>query len=97
MFCRGLVDEVRSLLSEGVPPESHALKAIGYRECLKVLSGEWVEEEALEQTEIATRRFAKRQLTWLRTERDLVWISGHATGLTERVVEIVEGSSGSGQ
>jgi len=45
MYARGLLGEVRGLLAAGVPPGAHALKAIGYRECLRVLAGEWTVEQ----------------------------------------------------
>jgi tRNA dimethylallyltransferase len=50
MFARGLLDEVRGLLAAGVPREAHALKAIGYRECVRVLDGEWTVGQARERT-----------------------------------------------
>lgn len=96
MFFGGLIEEVRRLLALGLSPEAHALRAIGYRECMRVLSGEWTETEARERTETATSQLAKRQLTWLRGEQDLVWLHGPRKDWTERVVEMAEGCGGSG-
>ncbi|MGV8038838.1 MAG: tRNA (adenosine(37)-N6)-dimethylallyltransferase [Thermoanaerobaculaceae bacterium] len=64
MLASGLLDEVRTLLEQGVPRSAQAFKAIGYRECVQVLDGAWSLEQAREETIVATRRLAKRQLTW---------------------------------
>jgi tRNA dimethylallyltransferase len=74
MFSRGLISEVAELLSAGVPASAHAFKAIGYRESLGVVRGEWDEARAREATAVATRRLARRQLTWLRGERSVEWL-----------------------
>jgi len=65
MFQRGLVEEVRGLL-ENYSPDCPALMTIGYRQVLLHLRGELTLGEAMEETAQATRRLAKRQLTWLR-------------------------------
>lgn len=74
MVERGWVDEVGRLLSRGVPLSAPAFQAIGYREIARHVAGEWSLERAVEETVRATRRFAKRQLTWFRRERDVVWL-----------------------
>ena len=68
MLRAGLMEEVRALLSRGLPPECTALQAIGYKELAGVLRGECTLEEAREELCRATRRYAKRQLTWFRRE-----------------------------
>ncbi len=70
MFGRGLVEEVRGLLEAGVPANAHALKAIGYRETVAAIQGEIDLATAIGQTKRASRRLAKRQLTWLRHLRE---------------------------
>lgn len=74
MVERGWVGEVGSLLSRGVPLSAPAFQAIGYSEIARHVAGEWSLERAVEETVRATRRFAKRQLTWFRRERDIVWL-----------------------
>ena len=71
----GWVGEVEELLRRGVSPREPAFQAIGYRELAAHLAGEISLEEAIEGTIRATRRFAKRQLTWFRKERDVSWFS----------------------
>ena len=70
---QGLLDEVRALLARGVPRDSTALQAIGYKECLSFLDGQSTEEEALELIKLRSRQYAKRQLTWLRRNQDIHW------------------------
>lgn len=84
MLASGLLDEVRTLLEQGVPRRAQALKAIGYRECAEVLDGAWSIARAREETIVATRRLAKRQLTWLRSEPVVEWLAGFGeTGVDE--------------
>jgi tRNA dimethylallyltransferase len=73
-FAAGLVAEVAHLLAAGVPASANAFKGIGYREGLRVVRGEIGEDEALRLTVIATRRYAKRQMTWFRREPEVNWI-----------------------
>ena len=74
MLKAGLVREVRDLLESGVPAESTAMQAIGYKEIAAALRGEISPEAAAEQVKQASRRYAKRQLSWLRRDPDLHWI-----------------------
>jgi tRNA dimethylallyltransferase len=74
MFEAGLVEEVRGILSRGVPRDAKALLSIGYREALQYLDGALSAEEALERMQAATRQYAKRQRTWFRKEPYVWWI-----------------------
>lgn len=73
MVEQGLFDEVRALLDSGVPRESTALQAIGYKECLACLDGRETREEAIAEIKLRSRQYAKRQLTWLRRNPDIHW------------------------
>jgi len=75
-FANGLVEEVRRLLGEGVPANSNALGAHGYRRVVEFLNGERDLESAAEQTKLDVRHYAKRQLTWFRHEPGVRWIDG---------------------
>ncbi len=70
----GLFDEVRALLKSGVPEKCTAMQAIGYKEAAMALRGEISENEALEIIKRESRRYAKRQLTWLRRKENIGWI-----------------------
>ncbi len=74
MLEQGLVEEVRALLARGVPPESTAMQAIGYKELAEALRGACTLEEAVGRIKLGSRRYAKRQLTWLRRDAGLHWI-----------------------
>ena len=73
MFARGLMDEVRSLLSSGVPDDCTAMQAIGYKEAVAALRGECSVEEARARIQQESRRYAKRQLTWFRRDKEIEW------------------------
>jgi tRNA dimethylallyltransferase len=75
-FNAGLVDEVRELLQRGVPPNSNALGAHGYRRVVEYLEGKRDLPSAVEQTKLDVRHYAKRQLTWFRHEAGVEWFDG---------------------
>ncbi|SDQ42116.1 tRNA dimethylallyltransferase [Curtobacterium sp. UNCCL20] len=70
MFERGLVDEVRALRERGLERGKTARAAIGYSQALEVLRGEATLDEAVEATGIATRKYARRQVSWFRRYAD---------------------------
>lgn len=75
-FAAGLVEEVRGLLEKGVPPDSSALGAHGYRRVVEYLNGFRDLPSAIEQTKLDVRHYAKRQLTWFRHEPGVQWFAG---------------------
>lgn len=74
MMEAGLLDEVRALAAAGVPRDSTALQAIGYKELLPVIDGEKSIGEAVDEIKLRSRQYAKRQLTWLRRNPAIHWI-----------------------
>ena len=74
MLKAGLAEEVRDLLASGVPENATAMQAIGYKEIAAALRGECTLEEAAERVKQSSRRYAKRQLSWLRRDPELHWI-----------------------
>lgn len=76
IFERGLVDEVRRLLAAGVARGVKPLESLGYKQALQVVEGSLTIEQALESTQLETRRYAKRQTTWFRKEPGMHWLSG---------------------
>ena len=74
MAVLGLFDEVRALLDRGVPDDCTAMQAIGYKEAVLALRGAMTREEALERIKQSSRQYAKRQLTWLRRDKDIRWV-----------------------
>ena len=73
MIENGLLDEIRSLQDAGVSKDATAMQAIGYKELFAALRGEESIEEAILQLKQATRRLAKRQLTWFRRNPKIEW------------------------
>lgn len=89
MYARGLLNEVRGLLSGPEGFSYTARQAIGYAEAIDHLEGRCSREEAIALTAARTRRLAKRQRTWLRNQADVRWIDvGPADGI-EAVAEKV--------
>jgi tRNA dimethylallyltransferase len=75
-FAAGLVEEVSRLLEQGVPADSNALGAHGYRRVVEYLRGQRDLANAIEQTKLDVRHYAKRQLTWFRREAGVEWLEG---------------------
>ncbi|HEY2738970.1 MAG TPA: tRNA (adenosine(37)-N6)-dimethylallyltransferase MiaA [Thermoanaerobaculia bacterium] len=91
MVQEGWVEEVTRLLAQGLDPELPAFQAIGYRQLVRHLEGEWSFEQAVDETIRATRRFAKRQETWFRREPDVTWFAvKNLNRLIPRVLEHVK-------
>ena len=74
MAVLGLFDEVRALLDRGVPDDCTAMQAIGYKEAVLALRGAMTREDALERIKQSSRQYAKRQLTWLRRDKNIRWV-----------------------
>jgi tRNA dimethylallyltransferase len=75
MLAAGFLDEVRSLRARGdLDPRHSSMRAVGYRQLWAHLAGEYDLEEATRRGIFATRQLAKRQLTWMRSERSLNWL-----------------------
>lgn len=75
MFDKGLVAEVEDLLKMGVSKECTAMQAIGYKETAAYINGECTLDEAKDAIKQGSRRYAKRQLTWLRANKNIKWLS----------------------
>ena len=75
-FEKGLVEEVKKLREKGLRDDTNALGAHGYRRVCEYLRGTRTLENAIEQTKQDVRNYAKRQLSWFRREKDVVWLDG---------------------
>ena len=73
MVSDGLFDEVKGLLDSGLSPESTSMQAIGYKEPAAYFRGEMSKDETIELIKLSSRRYAKRQLTWLRRDDSIHW------------------------
>ncbi len=91
MLERGLVEEVRGLLDAGFHTDSPGMSATGYREMIEYLEGRASLEEAKERIRVATRRYARRQITWFRHQLPASAVRVDATApIEERVRQAME-------
>lgn len=88
MVQQGLFDEVRALLAAGVPADCTAMQAIGYKEAVAAVQGKAAPQDAVAAIQLASRRYAKRQLTWLRRDQDLFWLRHEKTPVMDRACRL---------
>ena len=74
MLRDGLVEEIKSLLASGISEKCTAMQAIGYKEFIDALDERCTIEEAAAQVRQSSRRYAKRQLTWFRRNKEMHWL-----------------------
>ena len=90
MIKEGLLDEVSTLLNtERVSNESHSMRSIGYREMLEYIRGEKTLEVAIDTARLSSRRYAKRQITWLRSFDDQYKLEPMETDNIKTIEEIL--------
>ena len=75
MLEMGLVEEIRTVLDSGISAKCTAMQAIGYKEFVDAMEGRSTIEEAADQVRQSSRRYAKRQLTWFRRNKDMHWLT----------------------
>ncbi len=83
MMEQGLLGEVKKLRDMGYTRDLVSMQGLGYKELLAYLDGECSLDEAVYMIKRDTRHFAKRQLTWFRRERDVIWVDKPAFGYDE--------------
>jgi len=97
MFESGLVEEVWTLLQQGLPSTAKPFESLGYKEALAVIERQLSEEDAVLQATLQTRHYVKRQLTWFRRDQEIVWFDGfgdepavqdHCTALLEAFLQL---------
>ena len=87
MLQDGLVSEIRALLDSGIPEKCTAMQAIGYKEFVAALNGKCSIEEAADQVRQASRRYAKRQLTWFRRNQAINWLRRETGETTTEILK----------
>ena len=93
MYRSGLIEETRNLLTR-YPAAARPFQAIGYREAAAVVAGQMTEEAAIVETRRRTRAYAKRQMTWLRAERNVHWVNAaDRDAAFATALRLVEGES----
>lgn len=89
MIQRGFLDEVRSLKDKGYDENSPAMQILGYRQLYSYLQGLTGWDDALAEIKKQTRNLAKRQLTWFRREKDIVWLEAGTDLQADHFIEII--------
>ena len=75
MIQRGLIQEVEKILQK-YKEFPTAMQGLGYKEVVQYLQGEFTKEEMIEKIKLETRRYAKRQMTWFRKNKQTIWLNG---------------------
>ena len=86
MISDGLEQEVRDLVKMDIPMTATSMQSLGYREMIGYINGEYDLDRAIYLIKLNTRHFAKRQLTWFRRERDVIWLDKEAFGHDEDLI-----------
>lgn len=90
MVGAGLVEEVQTLMERRLDRTLSPLRSLGYKEMVAYLDGQVSRDEAIAEMKQNTRRFAKRQLTWFRADRELTWIDVGGRNTEEVAEDILE-------
>jgi tRNA dimethylallyltransferase len=96
MVDEGLIEEVKNLLDNSCTSGMRSMQALGYKEIIMYLEGKTSREEAIELVKKKTRNFAKRQLTWFRAMKDIVWFDltpgrENPEQIYQRIYDLMEG------
>lgn len=92
MVQEGLIEETRALMESGVPEDAQIMTSVGYREIRKVLEGRWTLTEATTAIKTATRRYAKRQMTWVRPWSFVHWLDASENSPDALARQVIEQS-----
>ena len=90
MMEEGLLDEVKRLRKEGFTSHDVSMQGLGYKQLLQYLDGEGTLEDAVSQIKLQTRHFAKRQLTWFRREKNVVWVNRDEFDSADAMLDAME-------
>lgn len=90
MIENGLVEETQKLLKKGYPPNLQALQTVGYKQVIQYLLGDIFRPQMIEDIKTATRRYAKRQITWLRRWPFVQWLDLTPSGKAKNRSELAE-------
>jgi len=91
MLAAGFIEEVAKLIeSKEIDAALPAMRAVGYRQAWLYLEGRVTYDEMVNQAIVATRQYAKRQMTWLRGEQGLEWFAAEAPAFADKIRQRVE-------
>ena len=87
MLHDGLIEEIKGLLDAGIPEKCTAMQAIGYKEFIDALAGRSSMETAVALVQQSSRKYAKRQLTWFRRNKNIHWLRRKKGETTEEILK----------
>ncbi|XME03363.1 tRNA (adenosine(37)-N6)-dimethylallyltransferase MiaA [Lachnospiraceae bacterium C1.1] len=90
MMETGLLEEVQNCMNEGLKRDMNSMQGLGYKQLLKYLYGECSLETAVDDIKKETRHFAKRQLTWFRREKNVIFIDKEKFASDEEILAYME-------
>ena len=91
MIEQGLEAEVRGLLSQGLTKENVSMQGLGYKEMIEYIEGGCTLEDAIYRIKRDTRHFAKRQLTWFKREKDVIWLDPYKeSDIVDTMIDILK-------
>ncbi|MBQ9360362.1 MAG: tRNA (adenosine(37)-N6)-dimethylallyltransferase MiaA [Lachnospiraceae bacterium] len=91
MMEQGLLEEVKALADMGVTRDMTSMQGLGYRQIYDYLNGEYDLDTAVSEIKKQTRHFAKRQLTWFRREKEVIWLDVTKYNNSEEIAEYMAG------
>ncbi len=86
MMDQGFLDEVKGLLKRGCSPDLKPMQSIGYKHICDYLNNKNSYDEAISLLKRDTRRFAKRQFTWFKREKNIIWLKPHEVEKASRLI-----------
>lgn len=89
MWEKGLLDEVELLVKQGLRDSKTARQAIGYAQALKQMDAEITKEQAIAETAQLTSRYARRQMSWFRRDRRIIWFDYQDPNLVPETIRLV--------
>ena len=89
MVAAGLAEETQRLLAAGYDPRLPSMTSLGYREMTAYLAGGMTLAQATARIQLETHRFVRRQYTWFRRLRDVVWFDLETAGVADRITQVV--------
>lgn len=90
MVAAGLIDEVRHLMDEGAADALTSRQAIGYKEIIDAFQGCMSMDEAIDLIKLRSRRYAKRQFSWFRRDKRIVWLNMDELDCTQAAQRIID-------
>ena len=91
MMESGLIDEVKLCLEKGCTKDMNSMQGLGYKQLIRYFDGLCSLEKAVDDIKKETRHFAKRQLTWFRREKDVIWVEKDKYSDIDEILRYMEG------